>query len=718
MINTIFYFVPTFEEYQAKQGSGEISPRTIVFVADIRAIYKNGVRYGGYNSGELDDIIDGKLGPVIASINSALAAIQALNDDIDSVISDKQAEIQNIINETFNEYTWLKKNLGDVFAYQGFQDQLNAFLTAIGNLTTSSAQWTTLMQTINSITARVVDIENGDLPRLLEAVIKAWINDGVAGIDLSTYALRADLDDYLRTDQLNSALDGTNAFIQLRSDLDSAKAAIGAWSQSHGTNDTITQLLGLLQIQVDNIENSVTTSLSSTIRQYLGTDLNTAVDTYLQNQAGLILNSNLDGAVSQLFSQTSLTKGAVESWANTAGFIATSDLGSATATQYATNGHNLYAALTTSILDDNSFLTAIANNITIKGSQIDIDASHQINLNAQKVTASNLNVVNNNKTVAYINDEGYASFINGHIYIPYTATNWQNFQNEHVVGLYVDSVATGTSPADVTYANSKWSTLFHPRTLIEPDGLRFENADRALSGIVKSGVLYDNHANPSVPATAVETYSVEIAAYDPRNNNNYCGILLQPSDIRNGNESSGGSCKIRNYKDGFDPTDYNTWSGRLDIDYWNSIVMKASDEIIINAENGGLYGISLRGSTHFIGDIYQDSGTNHISSDERLKTIVSDVNANIEDIANTRIVNFTYNSDESNSIHTGTIAQDWKNIVPNAVTENPEGNLALDYNAINTVSAITAAREIVKLKQENEELKQRLAAIEARLGIA
>jgi len=41
----------------------------------------------------------------------------------------------------------------------------------------------------------------------------------------------------------------------------------------------------------------------------------------------------------------------------------------------------------------------------------------------------------------------------------------------------------------------------------------------------------------------------------------------------------------------------------------------------------------------------------------------------------------------------------------------------LDYSGISIASAVTAAREIVKLKEENQTLKNRLAAIESQLGI-
>ena len=729
MINTIFYFVPTFEEYQAKWNSGEISPRTIVFVADIRAIYKNGIRYGGYNTTEFNNAVDERLQDVINSINTALESIAALNHRVDILFSEKQDDIQRMIDDTFREYEWLKKNLGDVFAYQGFVQELNGFLSAIGNLTTSSPEWSTLIQTIDSITARVVKIEGGDLPSTLEALIKAWISDGVSGIDLSTYALKGDLNDYLRIEDFNTTLNGASAFINLRSDVDSAKSVIGAWGQSHGTDDTITKILGALQIQVNNLQNSVTTELSSTVRSYLDTNVQSQINSYLQNQSGLILNANLDSSVAHLFSQTSETKNAIQSWANTAGFIATSDFGSATATQYATNGNDLYAALTTTIRNDSSFLTAVANSITIKGNQIDIDATHQINLSAQKVTASNLNVINGDKTVAYIDDNGYASFIDGHIYIPYTATNWASFQTEKTVGLYVDSVATGIAPADVTYANAHWTSLFHPRTLIEPDGLRFENSSRALTGVMKTNAIYGTDGNSQ---TVIETYETYIKAYDPNDNTKYTCISMQPALIRQHHQAQNGYCHIYNYKsDDVDPTN---WQGLFHVDNWHSIMMEAYDEIVLKehrSQSGQTgFGISLHGKVCIVDDTSPLDGNGvptvyyrlnpasdtqwTAASDERIKTIIDNVNVSIEDIAATRLVKFMYH--DTDVEHVGTIAQDWQNIVPEAVSDD-EGRLFLDYTTINTVSAITAAREIVKLKQENEELKQRLAAIEARLGI-
>jgi len=47
MIDTIFYFANTDNEYQAKLASGEISDKTIAFVKDTNKIYINGHDYVG-----------------------------------------------------------------------------------------------------------------------------------------------------------------------------------------------------------------------------------------------------------------------------------------------------------------------------------------------------------------------------------------------------------------------------------------------------------------------------------------------------------------------------------------------------------------------------------------------------------------------------------------------------------------------------------------------
>lgn len=701
MINTIFYFVSSFDEYTREWSNGNISPRTIVFVADKKAIYKNGVRYGGFSEEELapiinnyiidNDEINDRLFDIENSIKTAQDLIDALNAQLDGFLNAKQGEIKDIVNTVFAEYAWLKKNLGDVFASSAFQSELNGFLTAVGVIKDSDAAWTTLLQTMNSITGRVVQLENGVIN---EATIKQWISDGVSGIDLSSF---------VQEDELNT----TQAFIQLRSSVEGATSAIGAWSSTYN-NNTITDKISALTTQVNNLDNSVTTTLSSTIRQYLGNDLETGVANYLQQQAGLILESNLDGAVANLFANSqSSTAGALNN--KLAGLILESNLDSAVATLFAANSTSgAKAAVQAVVQGESSNLTLTADQITLAGNTLTQA------LTAGVVTAGSLNVVNNNKKVAYIDNTGHASFIDGHVYIPYQATNWLTNQEVSTVGLYVDSVAKESN--DTTYATTNWSSLFHPRTLIEPDGLRFENSNKALTGIVKTEAVYSN----TTPST-IETYSTKIASYDPENNLNFCGILMQPTLVRQGHESTGGYCRIYNYKSGDTSSDTSTWTGRLDIDYWHSMVVDVADEIVLTTHNSAANsgGISLTGNIRFhpSNGVFTSTMNVDTSSDERIKTVLKTIQPAIEDIADVRVVDFTYNNDESNTVHAGSIAQDWQNIVPNAVREGEDGMLTLDYSAVSVVSAVTAAKEIVALKEENRQLKERLARIEAALNL-
>lgn len=710
MINTIFYFVPTFAEYQTYLNNGDIAARTIVFVADQRAIYKNGIRYGGYNSQEFNDAVNELIrenayddseiriwvSAIENSINTANGLIDKLNDDIDDIINTKHAEIQAIIDGTFSEYSWLKKNLGDVFAYSGFRNELNGFLTTVGVLKDSDNKWTSLLQTVNSITGRVASIEDG---LFTENEIKQWISDGVSGIDLSSYAYKS---------EVNNAMD----------------------------------LLGALQIRVNTLDNSVNTTLSSTIRQYLDNDLEDGVDRYLQNQAGLILDSNIDAAVASLFSRTtSNTKTAVNNLIdNKAGLITESNLDSAMATVFAQNNSGAYGALQVGIKNDltgdQSWINGVANKINLKGDQVTITADHGINLqgttwasviDAQNLIANNLTAGaitslgditikdTNNKTIAQIDNDGRARFIDGHIYIPYLTKNWWTNQETPTVGLYIDSIPEISK--STTYATSYYGGAFYPRTLFEPHGFTIEDGNKAAMASVYTWPAFETVGGTS----QMTSYTVNMRAYDINNVNNYAGIVFAPTLQRPGAQAVDGYCEIVNVKQGYDANDPTTWAGKFVVNHWHSMEFEASDEISFNA-HGTTQGFSVTGRINLFPDtVFNSTMSMNVSSDERVKTIVGNIEPSIEDIANVRIVDFKYKNDKSNTVRAGSIAQDWQNVIPNAVKEftmnGEESTLSLDYGAVATVSAVTAAKEIVKLKQENEQLKARLAAIEAALNL-
>ena len=86
------------------------------------------------------------------------------------------------------------------------------------------------------------------------------------------------------------------------------------------------------------------------------------------------------------------------------------------------------------------------------------------------------------------------------------------------------------------------------------------------------------------------------------------------------------------------------------------------------------------------------------SSDERLKTKISDVLLTAEQIANAPAINFKY-KDGDQSIHAGTIAQYWQEILP-AVIMSKGNRLTMDYGPAAMVAVINLAKEVVALRQE------------------
>ena len=55
MIETIFYFAANSSDYHTKWDQREISDRTICFVPGENAIYKGGVKYGGWTTQEFHE---------------------------------------------------------------------------------------------------------------------------------------------------------------------------------------------------------------------------------------------------------------------------------------------------------------------------------------------------------------------------------------------------------------------------------------------------------------------------------------------------------------------------------------------------------------------------------------------------------------------------------------------------------------------------------------
>ena len=94
------------------------------------------------------------------------------------------------------------------------------------------------------------------------------------------------------------------------------------------------------------------------------------------------------------------------------------------------------------------------------------------------------------------------------------------------------------------------------------------------------------------------------------------------------------------------------------------------------------------------------------SSDERLKEKVSDVTLTVEQIAAAPSIKYNWKNNANTSLHVGTIAQYWQEVLPEVVSKNNDGYLTLDYASASMVSVISMAKEVVVMKEEIKELKK------------
>lgn len=107
------------------------------------------------------------------------------------------------------------------------------------------------------------------------------------------------------------------------------------------------------------------------------------------------------------------------------------------------------------------------------------------------------------------------------------------------------------------------------------------------------------------------------------------------------------------------------------------------------------------------------SGDQVISSDLALKTNLKDITYGVEAIAGCRAVTFDWKCGGGRSA--GSIAQDWKGILPELV-HGEEGGMSLAYGQLALVNTIIIARHETEQDREIRELRDRVAELERRLG--
>ena len=104
-------------------------------------------------------------------------------------------------------------------------------------------------------------------------------------------------------------------------------------------------------------------------------------------------------------------------------------------------------------------------------------------------------------------------------------------------------------------------------------------------------------------------------------------------------------------------------------------------------------------------------------SDIRRKHVVSRFHLKPEAIAMASIIRFRLKESKDQTIHVGGIAQEWQEIMPDAVVKTDDGFLSMDYSVIAYASAVSLARTVVNQQQKIDKLEKRLARLEAMFAL-
>lgn len=175
MINTIFYFVDTENEYQNKYRAGEIKPYTIALARDTKSIWKDGIRYGGLNQQEVDTIVNGSEDEINALIDQINNTIDEINskvseekDRLDGVIRSLDGTISDKVSDMISDSQFIQQNFpqGVVTWQDGWNDKIQAYLKTVGLWDYDQdgsivTKWSTIRQSINNITSQVNSISDG-----------------------------------------------------------------------------------------------------------------------------------------------------------------------------------------------------------------------------------------------------------------------------------------------------------------------------------------------------------------------------------------------------------------------------------------------------------------------------------------------------------------------------------------------------------------------------
>jgi hypothetical protein len=117
-----------------------------------------------------------------------------------------------------------------------------------------------------------------------------------------------------------------------------------------------------------------------------------------------------------------------------------------------------------------------------------------------------------------------------------------------------------------------------------------------------------------------------------------------------------------------------------------------------DAAGDSIWSIRTNGNCQFA-NVYSRGYVTALS-DARKKRVLGDIVLSAEQIAKMPAVRFEWKNNENPGIFIGTIAQNWREILPEAVHTLDDGTLSFDYQSAAIVALINLADEIVSIKNK------------------
>lgn len=567
----------------------------------------------GKNGKDGIDGVDASTSTIQTIINNVKNQVDNEIDRIESRIDTLNSDIQEKSQQIVSEVDWIKETFPSGSGSQsnfGLQD-VKEYLQTIAlweeSDNATKVKWSTIKQNVDRISAEVNQIKQSGID--YEA-LSGELYSYITGEETITTGMQSTWSRFLGLGEDNiQLLEWMASGIKTQAN---SKESIAELFASAKNNNS--EAYSGLETRVSNIEGSYVAS--SNLSTMVKNEVNTSI-------SGIFTENSSNQAVANLYARLSTAEGKIDSM----GGVDIETLADrVSATLFADDGQGT-AAVSAAV--DNAI-----SSITLSADIVDIKQD--------------------DKTVAYIANNGRCSFNEGRVTIPTTLRGMDGAANNDATGIIVQEVSNGTTSGKFT--------------IFEGNGFNVQ----------KSGNIYCSFANTVDRSASIVSYLDSSNSYSKR----------LTFDV---------SCK-------------NTW-GTSPTNAPRIQAYVSSELAAACNNNTGTFETNMT----FVCPSVDNS------SDERLKTIIDNIDIDIESISKVRIVDYFFNN-QPNDIRSGTIAQDWQEILPNAVKTIKasiaynQDHLGLDYNAISIVSAVTAAREIVKLKQENEQLKERISNLEDKVN--